>query len=50
MQALGAYGFLGLVKGNRTFLEYIPAALMSLRGLVTEIPKLERLSKALERL
>jgi hypothetical protein len=50
MQALGAYGFLGLVKGNKTFLDHIPAALESLRGLVAEIPELERLSAALERL
>ena len=48
MQALGAYGFLGLVKGNRTFLDYIPAALTSLRGLVAEIPELQKLSKALD--
>ncbi|HZE58036.1 MAG TPA: phosphotransferase [Chthoniobacterales bacterium] len=50
MQALGAYGFLGLVKDNKTFLDYIPAALDSLRGLVSEIPELEKLSAALERL
>ena len=50
MQALGAYGFLGLVKGNQTFLDYIPAALNSLRGLVAEIPKLEKLSKTLDSL
>ena len=48
MQALGAYGFLGLVKGNKTFLNHIPAALDSLRGLVAEIPELEKLSKALD--
>jgi Predicted phosphotransferase related to Ser/Thr protein kinases len=50
MQALGAYGFLGLVKGNKAFLEHIPAAIESLRGLVSEIPELERLRTALERL
>jgi aminoglycoside/choline kinase family phosphotransferase len=50
MQALGAYGFLGLVKGNRAFLDHIPAALESLRGLVAEIPELRRLSEALDRL
>ncbi len=48
MQALGAYGFLGLVKGNPTFLEHIPAAMTSLRGLVEEIPELEKLSMALD--
>jgi N-acetylmuramate 1-kinase len=50
MQALGAYGFLGLVKGHNAFLDYIPAAIASLRGLVGEIPELEKLSGALERL
>ena len=50
MQALGAYGFLGLVKGNRAFLDYIPAALESLRGLVAEIPELEKLSVTLQSL
>ena len=50
MQALGAYGFLGLVKDNRAFLDHIPAALESLRGLVAEIPQLEKLSKTLESL
>jgi N-acetylmuramate 1-kinase len=49
MQALGAYGFLGLVKGNKAFLDHIPAAMESLRGLVTEIPDLEKLSGALDR-
>jgi aminoglycoside/choline kinase family phosphotransferase len=48
MQALGAYGFLGLVKGNKAFLDYIPAAIQSLRGLVSEIPELEKLSVALD--
>ncbi len=32
MQALGAYGFLGLVKGHKEFLQYIPAAMKSLRA------------------
>ncbi len=50
MQALGAYGFLGLVKGNQAFLDHIPAALESLRGLVAEIPELRRLAEALDRL
>ena len=49
MQALGAYGFLGLVKGNKTFLDYIPGAMDSLRGLVGEISDLEKLSVALGR-
>ena len=49
MQALGAYGFLGLVKGNKAFLDHIPAALESLCLLVSEIPELEKLSEALDR-
>ena len=50
MQALGAYGFLGLVKGNKAFLAHIPAALASLRGIVAQIPGAEKLSAALARL
>jgi aminoglycoside/choline kinase family phosphotransferase len=50
MQALGAYGFLGLVKGSKAFLDHIPAAINSLRELVAEIPELERLSAVLKRL
>lgn len=49
MQALGAYGFLGLVKGNKAFLDHIPAAMQSLRSLAGEIPELEKLSEALDR-
>jgi aminoglycoside/choline kinase family phosphotransferase len=41
MQALGAYGFLGLVRGHRQFLQYIPNALRSLRALVAEIENLQ---------
>jgi aminoglycoside/choline kinase family phosphotransferase len=50
MQALGAYGFLGLVKGNKTFLDHIPAAMASLRSLVGEIPELQKLGALLDRL
>jgi N-acetylmuramate 1-kinase len=50
MQALGAYGFLGLVKGHKHFLTYIPAAMKSLRGIVSEISGLEKLETALSRL
>jgi aminoglycoside/choline kinase family phosphotransferase len=49
MQALGAYGFLGLVKDNKAFLGHIPAAMESLRALVGEIPSLEKLRSALDR-
>lgn len=44
MQALGAYGFLGLVNGNRAFLEHVPAALASLRRVVNETGGLEQLA------
>ena len=50
MQALGAYGFLGLVKGNKAFLDHIPAAMASLRLLVGEIPELQKLRALLDRL
>jgi aminoglycoside/choline kinase family phosphotransferase len=43
MQALGAYAFLGLVKGNKKFLEYIPGALRSLRDTVGHIDDLDPL-------
>ena len=47
MQALGAYGFLGLVKGNNNFLEYIPSAVRSLRDTVAKIDSLEPLASFL---
>jgi aminoglycoside/choline kinase family phosphotransferase len=43
MQALGAYGFLGLVKHHKAFLEYVPVALGSLRALLADIEGLETL-------
>ncbi len=49
MQALGAYGFLGLVKGNKAFLDHIPAAMDSLRALVGEVANLRKLHDALNR-
>jgi hypothetical protein len=48
MQALGAYGFLGLVKGNKAFLNHIPAAMSSLRSLVGEIDDLSELRVLLD--
>jgi len=48
MQALGAYGFLGLVKGNKTFLNHIPAAMTSLRSLAGEIDELGSLRAVLD--
>lgn len=50
MQALGAYGYLGLVQGNKQFLAHIPAALASLRGIVAKMAGLEPLRDALEAL
>jgi aminoglycoside/choline kinase family phosphotransferase len=50
MQALGAYGFLGLVKGHKHFLTYIPTAVKSLRGIVSEIRGLQKLEAALANL
>ena len=47
MQALGAYGFLGLVKGNKAFLSHIPAALASLTGIVAEREGVEKLHETL---
>jgi aminoglycoside/choline kinase family phosphotransferase len=41
MQALGAYGFLGLVKGHQHFLQHIPKAVSSLGEVVAEIDGLE---------
>jgi aminoglycoside/choline kinase family phosphotransferase len=50
MQALGAYGFLGLVKGHQDFLTHIPAAMKSLRGIVAEIDGLQPLAATLNQL
>ena len=47
MQALGAYGFLGLVKKHQAFLDYIPEALLSLRGIVEGIRGLDPLRSVL---
>jgi len=48
MQALGAYGYLGLVKGNKSFLEHIPAALASLRSIIATIDGAEKLRDTLD--
>lgn len=47
MQALGAYGFLGLVKKHQAFLDYIPDALLSLRGILEDIRGLDSLRSVL---
>jgi len=47
MQALGAYGFLGLKKGLRAYLEHIPSGLLNLRlatSHVSTLPQLRELS------
>ena len=41
MQALGAYGFLGLVKGKSEFLAHTPVAMRSLREVVSQVPNLD---------
>ena len=50
MQALGAYGFLGLVKGHKQFLEHVPAAVKSLRRIVEPIEGLQQLEALLAQL
>src|SRR5262249_15008254 len=47
MQALGAYGFLGLVRGHENFLQYIPMAVRSLREIVAKIDDLKQLAALL---
>jgi aminoglycoside/choline kinase family phosphotransferase len=47
MQAVGAYGFLGLVKDYKDFLQHIPTAVQSLRQVVGKIDGLESLEKSL---
>ncbi len=50
MQALGAYGYLGLVKGNKAFLAHIPRALAALRTVVAQVEGAEKLHEALQHL
>jgi aminoglycoside/choline kinase family phosphotransferase len=47
MQALGAYGFLGLVKGSKSFLQYIGPAIESLHSLIANQPSLKKLERAI---
>lgn len=52
MQALGAYGFLGLSKGLKAFLNHIPAGLHHLRlaaSQTTSLPALQQLAMACEK-
>jgi len=50
MQALGAYGFLGLVKGHKHFLTHVAAAMQSLQRTVVEIDGLTDLDETLRQL
>jgi len=50
MQALGAYGFLGHIKGRADFLGHIPAALASLRRVTAQGPSLKEFHAVLETL
>ena len=43
MQALGAYGFFGLKKGLKTFLEHIPAGLRNLQCAASHVASLTQL-------
>jgi aminoglycoside/choline kinase family phosphotransferase len=47
MQALGAYGFLGLVKDHKHFLRYIPKAVQSLCEIVGKLDNLQPLEEQL---
>jgi aminoglycoside/choline kinase family phosphotransferase len=47
MQALGAYGFLGLVKQHKAFLAHIPVALNSLCSVIGHIQGLDSLRSVL---
>jgi aminoglycoside/choline kinase family phosphotransferase len=50
MQALGAYGFLGLQKGRADFLAHIPAARRSLREVASRLDGLQELVRLLDSL
>jgi hypothetical protein len=45
MQALGAFGFLGLKKGLKVFLEHIPAGLSNLHYATSHVAFLSRLQE-----
>ncbi len=48
MQALGAYGFLGLKKGLTAFIDHIPAGLTNLQRAATHVSSLSHLRELLE--
>jgi hypothetical protein len=45
MQALGAYGFLGLKKGFKSYLQHIPAGLRNLHRAASQVASLPRLQE-----
>jgi aminoglycoside/choline kinase family phosphotransferase len=45
MQALGAYGFLGLKKGLKAYLEHIPSGLRNLHLATSHVSTLPRLQE-----
>jgi len=49
MQALGAYGFLGLKKGLKSYLEHIPAGLHNLHLAASQVSSLPHLLELSER-
>jgi N-acetylmuramate 1-kinase len=49
MQALGAYGFLGMEKGLSVFLDHIPAGLANLQRAASHVPILPRLRELLDK-
>ncbi|MDZ4789366.1 MAG: phosphotransferase [Blastochloris sp.] len=49
MQALGAYGFLGLEKGKPAFLLHVNPALAHLRWVVSQLPHMEAMQRLLEK-
>jgi len=50
MQALGAYGFLGMKRGKPEFLDHIPAARRSLREVAAKVDGLGEVAKLMEEL
>lgn len=50
MQAIGAYGFLGLVGGRQKFLQFIPAAMKSLHSIVHQTAGLNEFDRVMARL
>jgi aminoglycoside/choline kinase family phosphotransferase len=48
MQALGAYGFLGLQKGLKSFLDHIPGGLRNLQRAAAQVESLPRLHELVQ--